>query len=54
MITMQAAVDRFEAGAEPVNTIHGVTLLDPMGGGFAVGDLWLIAGGGWSGSRQQV
>jgi hypothetical protein len=45
MITMQAAVDRFEACAEPVIAIHGVTLLDPMGGGFAVGDLWLIAGG---------
>lgn len=42
---MQAAADRFEALVEPVNAIHGVTLLDQMGGGFAVGDLWLIAGG---------
>ena len=45
MITMRAAIDRFEALDTPVDAIHGVTLLDPMGGGFAVGDLWLIAGG---------
>lgn len=45
MITMQTAVDRFEALVEPVSAIRGVTLLDPMGGGFSVGDLWLITGG---------
>ena len=49
MITMQAAVDRFEALDQPVDAIQGVTLLDPMGGGLAVGDLWLIAGGRYVG-----